>query len=298
MKNHRSHRSHAYPIPAALCYALPALLAVALGGAWLVMPDSALASDISIVPVGLSLTPTRATDLITLHNRGDTAVSLELSVFQWHQSPDGKIKLTPSDDVVFFPPIVTLQAKEDRIVRVGAMVPFGLTEKTYRLIAEELPPPRFQALPAGAPQKVVTQVVVLTRISMPIFLSPPSPTHQESIDGLAVQNGRLVFELKNSGNTHVLAGAPSVRGWTADNRPLFNSAGGSSGYLLAGEPLQRQLELPNPPCSELQKIAVEVPITEPFGDYDLRTNTLKAEIPVSPADCGPARGSRAAANGP
>ena len=297
MKNRRSHRSYLYSIRA-LYYALPALLAVALGGVWFGRPGPALASEISIVPVGLSLTPTRATDLITLHNRGETAVSLELSVFQWHESPDGKIKLTPSDDVVFFPPIVTVGAREDRIVRVGAMVPFGLTEKTYRLVAEELPPPRFQALPPGAPQKVVTQVVVLTRISMPIFLSPPSATHQESIDGLAVQNGRLVFELKNSGNTHVLAGAARVRGLTAGNRSLFDTAGGGSGYLLAGEPVQDHMDLPNPPCSELQKIAVEVPITEPFGDYDLRTNTLKAEIPVSPADCGPARGSRAAANSP
>jgi fimbrial chaperone protein len=297
VKNRGSHRSYAYPIRA-LCYALPALLAVALGGVWFVRPGPALASDVSIVPVGLSLTPTRTTDLITLHNKGEAAVSLELSVFQWHESPDGKIKLTPSDDVVFFPPIVTVGPGEDRIVRVGAMVPFGLTEKTYRLIAEELPPPRFQPLPAGAPQKVVTKVVVLTRISMPIFLSAPSPSHAESIDGLAVQNGRLVFELKNNGNTHVLAGAPRISGWTAGNRALFNTASGTSGYLLAGEPLQDHMDLPNAPCSELQKIAVEVPITEPFGDYDLRTNTLKAEIPVSPADCGPARGSTAAANSP
>ena len=92
-------------------------------------PGPALASDISIVPVGLSLTPTKPTDLMTLHNKGDTAVSLELSVFQWNEGPDGKTKLTPSDDVVFFPPIVTMGPKEDRIVRVGAMVPFGLPRR-------------------------------------------------------------------------------------------------------------------------------------------------------------------------
>ena len=70
-----------------LCYALPALLAVALGGVWLVRPDPALASDISIVPVGLSLTPTRTTDLITLHNKGDTAVSLESQRFPMASEP-------------------------------------------------------------------------------------------------------------------------------------------------------------------------------------------------------------------
>ncbi len=297
VKNCRSHRSYAYP-GRTLSYAGPALLALALCGVWFAGSGSALASEISIVPVGLSLTPSKTTDLITLHNAGSTAVSLQLSAFQWDETPDRKTKLTPSDDVVFFPPIVTVGGKEDRIVRVGSMVPFGLTEKSYRLVAEELPPPRFQPLAAGAPKEVVTRVVVLTRISMPIFLSPPSVTHQESIDGLAVQNGVVVFQVKNTGNAHVLAGAARITGWTADNRALFSTAGSGSGYLLPGEPLQSRIELPNPHCNELQKIAVEVPITEPFGDYDLRTNALKAEIPVSPANCGPGRGSSAAANGP
>ena len=290
VKNRRSHRSYAYPGPR--------LLAVALCGLWLAGPGSASASDISIVPIGLSLTPTRTTDLITLHNAGSSAVSMQLSAFQWDETPDGKTKLTPTDDVVFFPPIVTVGPKEDRIVRVGAMVPFGFTEKAYRLIAEELPPPRFEPPAPGAPQQVVTKVVVLTRISMPIFLSPPSAAHQESIDGLAVQNGRVVFQLKNAGNSHVLSGGARITGWTAGNKALFSTAGAVSGYLLAGQPLQGRVELPNPPCNELQKIAVEVPITEPFGDYDLRTSMLRAETPVSPVNCGPERGSRAAANGP
>ncbi len=186
--------------------------------------------------------------------------------------------------MVFFPPIVTVEGREDRIVRVGAMVPFGLTEKTYRLIAEELPPPRFQALPAGAPKQVLTKVVVLTRISMPIFLSPPSVTHQESIDGLAVQNGGVVFQLKNTGNAHVLAGAAKITGWTADNRALFSTTGSAAGYLLAGEPLQSHIELPNPPCSKLQKIAVEVPITEPFGDYDSADQHAQDRNPGEPGE--------------
>src|SRR5208282_2136850 len=213
---------YAYP-SRAFFYAGPALLAVALCGVWFVRPGPALASNISIVPVGLSLTPSKTTDLITLHNADSTAVSVQLSTFRWDQTPDGKIKLTPSDDVVFFPPIVTVGGREDRIVRVGAMVPFGLTEKTYRLIAEELPPPRFQPPPAGSPKEVVSRVVVLTRVSMPIFLSPPSVTHQESIDGLAIQNGGVVFQLKNTGNAHVLAGAARITGWTADNKALFST---------------------------------------------------------------------------
>ncbi len=256
-----------------------------------------MASQVSIVPTGLSLNATKSTDLITLHNDGSTAVSMQLSAYRWDQTPAGTAKLTPTDDVVFFPSIVTVAAKEDRIVRVGAMVPFGATEKCYRLIAEELPPPRFQAPAPGGPQKVETRVVVLTRMSIPIFLSPPSQVHQESLEGLSVQNGRLSFRIKNTGNTHVLAGTAMITGWTADNRPLINQQSSRGAYLLPGEPLQDQADLPNPPCNQLRKVAVQVPITEPFGDYDLRTNTLKAEMPLGSVNCGPERTS-GAASGP
>jgi len=275
-----------------------AFLAIALCGVAFAAPGSAWASEISIVPIGLSLSPSKATDLITLHNAGATAASLELSAYRWDQTPDGRIKLTPSEDVVFFPPIVTVGGKEDRIVRVGAMIPFGLTEKTYRLIAEEMPPPHFQPLPAGAPKRVETRVVVLTRVSIPIFLTPPSIVHQEALDGLAVQNGRVVFQVKNGGNEHVLIGSAKITGLTSDNRAVFSKTTRGGNYLLSGEPTQTAIDLPNPPCNQLRKIALEVPITEPFGELDLRSNMLKAEIPVSPANCGPERGPRAAANGP
>ena len=258
---------------------------------------SARASQVSIVPTGLSLNATKSTDLITLHNEGSAPVSLQLSAYRWDQTPAGTLKLSPTDDVVFFPPIVTVAGKEDRIVRVGAMVPFGTMEKSYRLVAEELPPPHFQALPAAAPQRVETRVVVLTRMSIPIFLSPLAPVHGESLDGLSVQNGRVSFQIKNTGNAHVLAGMARVTGWSAGNRPLVSKDIGVGSYLLPGEPLQDQAELPNPPCNELQKIAVVVEITEPFGDYDLRTNTLKAEVPLGPGNCGPERRS-GAASGP
>ena len=253
---------------------------------------SALASEISIVPTGLFLNPTKSTDLITLHNNASTPVSLQLSAYRWDQALNGSPKLTPSDDVVFFPPIVTLAGKEDRIIRVGAMVPFGLTEKSYRLVAEELPPPRFQPPAPGAAQKVETRVVVLTRMSIPVFLSPPgTPVHQESLEGLSVQNGRVSFQVKNTGNAHVLAGSAKITGWSADNRSLISISQESTHgfYLLAGEPLQEQAELANPPCNALRKVAIEVPVTEPFGEYDLKTNTLKAEVPVGPGNCGPER---------
>jgi len=261
---------------------------------------SALASQITISPTGLSLNATKSTDLITLHNETSAPVSMQLSAYRWDQTPEGTPKLTPTDDVVFFPAIVTIGGREDRIVRVGAMVPFGLAEKSYRLIAEELPPPRFQPPAPGAPQKVETRVVVLTRVSIPIFMWPAGPqVHQESLDGLSVQNGRVSFQIKNTGNFHVLAGSAKITGWSADNRSLvsINQQSAHGFYLLAGEPLQEQAELANPPCNALRKIAVEVPITEPFGEYDLKTNTLKAEVPLGPGSCGPER-RPGAASGP
>ena len=50
------------------------------------------------------------------------------------------MQLEPTEDIVFFPALLTLKPKETRRVRVGSATETDVREKTYRIFVEELPP--------------------------------------------------------------------------------------------------------------------------------------------------------------
>jgi fimbrial chaperone protein len=244
-------------------------------------------ADFSIVPIGVVLTPQKSTDLITIHNRASKAVRLQLSGFIWDQTPEGKMKLTPTDEVVFYPPLVTVDANEDRIIRVGAAAPFGFAEKAYRLIAQELPPPP-ESLSPGAEKAVVSKVIVLTKVSVPIFMKAPSTVHSDSIVRAELRNGRLSFLIKNDGNTHITLGRPLVQGLGAGDKSVFTSGNTPrTNYVLAGEAVPHEVDIPSKECSEIRKLLILAPIGKPTGEYDSAGETLKAELMVTPDKCGP-----------
>lgn len=252
-------------------------------------------ADFTIVPISVVLTPQKSTDLITIHNRGSKAVRLQLTGYVWDQTPDGKMKLTATDEVVFYPPLVSVDANEDRIIRVGAAAPFGFVEKTYRLIAEELPPPP-EPLPPGAEKAVMTRVIVLTKVSVPVFMEAPSAVHSDSLAGAELRNGRVSFQIKNNGNTHVTIGMPGVRGFGAGDKNVYTSGNMTRGnYVLPGEAALYQVDIPSKQCSEVRKLVITAPIGKPSGEYDSTGEILRAELSVTPDQCGP---SAAAASRP
>jgi fimbrial chaperone protein len=58
---------------------------------------------------------------------------ISVSVFAWGQGPSGEMQLEPTDDIVFFPTLLTLKPKETRRVRVGSATTQDVREKTYRM---------------------------------------------------------------------------------------------------------------------------------------------------------------------
>jgi fimbrial chaperone protein len=243
-------------------------------------------ADFSIVPLGVVLTPQKSTDLITIHNRGSKQVRLQLSGYAWDQTADGKMKLTPTDEVVFYPPLVTIAPDEDRIVRVGAAAPFGFVEKTYRLIAEELPPPP-ESLPPGAEKAVITKVIVLTKVSVPVFMEAPTTVHSDSLAGAELRNGQVSFQIKNAGNTRITIGIPSVQGFSAGGKSVYTGTANRGNYVLPGEATLFELDVPSKQCSEIRKLVITAPIGKPTGEYDSAGEILKAELSVTPDKCGP-----------
>ena len=215
----------------------------------LIPETPARAANFTVFPISISLDRKVHSQTLTLHNESSDPIRFQLSAFAWDQLPDGQMMLKPTDDVVFFPQLLTIRAGEDRKVRVGLTAAPATTEKTYRLFVEEL-------APEERPQHADTpQVLVLTKMGIPIFLEPILPVPNGAIDSMQMDGGKFSFALKNSGNVHFSIDKVRVSGWTGDSTVFSREATGW--YVLAGEKRIFELPIPNSDCQRIERIQVD-----------------------------------------
>jgi fimbrial chaperone protein len=200
--------------------------ALAVAGA-----GGARAGDLEIAPIKVELTQAQPTTLLTVRNGGATPTRITVKLFAWDQDPRGEMVLTPTTDAVAFPPLLEIAPGASRNIRVGASRPPGATERSYRVFVEEMPAPADQA----------TQVQVLSRIGVPVFVVPASPAARLQVGALAVADGRASFTVRNAGNAHVRTTAVKLALHASDGKILVEHPL-DAWYLLAGG--ERRYELP------------------------------------------------------
>lgn len=136
----------------------PIVLAAAL--AFLAEPLSA--ASLRVAPVGFHLTGGTATSTLHVRNEDRRPVTVQVRVFRWDER-GGPTALAPTQDVVVSPPLATLPAGSENVIRIVRLKkePAGRRE-TYRLIVDEVPDRR--PLASG-------QVQVVVRHSIPVVFS-------------------------------------------------------------------------------------------------------------------------------
>ena len=82
-------------------------------------PGVARAASFSVDPTLIQLSPRAPSTLLVVRNESTSAVRLQLSAFSWAQSVEGEMQLQPTEDIVFFPALFTLEPGQERKVRVG-----------------------------------------------------------------------------------------------------------------------------------------------------------------------------------
>lgn len=125
------------------------------------------AAAIEVAPVVHELPAGRTAMAMTVTNRGDASVTMQLRAYTWQQR-DGQDLLEPAPELVVAPAIFELAAGRSQVVRAVLRLPVGSAaaevERSYRLLLDELP---------GAP--LAGQVRMTLRISMPVFALPAKP---------------------------------------------------------------------------------------------------------------------------
>jgi len=225
--------------------------AAALALAALLAGRASAETTFTISRVQVFLSAAVKSEVLTLANVSGGPLRFQLSAFAWDQSPQGEMVLTPTRDIVFFPPLLALGPGEQRNVRVGTATPPGASEKTFRIFVEQLPP---QTAPPGGPP---AQVTIRTRLGIPIFLRPTREVTGARIEALALRDGRVSFELRNTGNVHLMAQTIRVIASGQGGENVVETAV-DGWYILAGGTRLYDLELPRDKCPAVHAIAVEV----------------------------------------
>ena len=183
---------------------------------------------------GIDLAPTRfvlkakaPTGLLSLRNGRSQASRFQVQAFAWTESAAGKMVLVPTEDIVFFPPLLTVQPGEIRKIRIGAAVPFAPVEKSYRLIIQELPP-------LESHDGEESGIHTLMKFNLPVFLQAARPASQAQLEDFVLKDGQLSFRVKNEGNSHLLLQSVSVTGSGKSGEAVFEHQL-AGWYVLAGD---------------------------------------------------------------
>jgi fimbrial chaperone protein len=244
---------------------IPAVVVVLLLASHLV-----IASNFTVTPTEIDLSASATSALVTLRNGSKSPLRFEVTLFSWSEDEHGKMALTPSSDVTFFPKLVELAGGASRNIRVGINAGTARdVEQTFRLFIEELPD---QSAPASA-----NAVALRTKIGIPVFVRPAKPSRSAVVDGVSVEQGKVLVRVRNTGNLHVSVDTISVKGTSGSAAPTFTKEG-PGWYVLPGA--TRIFEVPMTPteCKSTTSVAVEV-----FG----HGKSLKGASQVSPAACVP-----------
>jgi fimbrial chaperone protein len=244
---------------------VPAALALLIG---LALPAVARAGAFTVMPVKLELGTEGTTAVLRVTNQDMDPVVLQVSTKAWSQDDQGGPVYQDTPDVVVFPKLLTIQPKEQRLLRVGYRGPrTGEVELTYRLFIEEVP--------VGAEAKAGLSMNL--RIGVPLFIAPHKTRRDVVLGDLALADGNLDVPVENRGNVHVVVGRMTAAGVEPDGtkRVLAEQRGW---YVLAGRRRTFHLALPEDACKASRTIELGA---------DADGTELSGRLDVDAARCAP-----------
>jgi fimbrial chaperone protein len=238
-----------------------------LAAALLLAAQVASAANFTVTPTEVNLSASATSALVTLRNASKLPLRFEITLVSWAEDEHGKMTLTPSSEVTFFPKLVELAPGTSRNVRIGINAGTGRdVEQSFRLFVEELPD---QSAPAG------NAVALRTKVGIPVFVRPAKPSRTAVIDGISVENGKVLARVRNTGNLHISVDTIAVKGSGGSGAATFTKEG-PGWYVLPGATRVFEVPMTATECKSTSAVAVEV-----FG----HNTSLKGAGQVSPAAC-------------
>jgi len=213
------------------------------------LTTAARASSFTVNPIRIDLDAASKTGLLTVRNDGSQPLRIQITAFAWSQSASGEVQLAASKDVVAFPTLVEIAPGAEKKIRVGVKTAPALVEKTYRVFVEELPGLQTPG--------TTTEVRVLTKFGVPIFVAPTKIARDVRVGRLAIAGGRLAFGVENAGTVSAIVKTVKISA-VGENRDVLYAHEESGWYVLGGSARTYAFELPVERCAQTAKLTIEV----------------------------------------
>lgn len=234
----------------------------------LLLPVAAVAGDWRVSPIRLDLGRDAKSGAVTIANDSDDRLQVQMKAFEWTQDAEGKDRYVETGEILFFPRLMILEGKEEKILRAGIRVPAAAKEKTYRLFIEEIPGPR---------KAEGVNVAVAIRFGVPIFVKPLKEEVRGEVGAMTMTAGALLIPVNNTGNAHFVVQSILVRGRNGEGKEIF-SRELSGWYLLSGVSRGYATAVPQGTCEAMAVVEAEVKTDKlPF----------RGRMPVDRSMCGP-----------
>jgi fimbrial chaperone protein len=215
---------------------------------WLFLTASiAISGEFRVTPIRLDFDRGMRSGVITIVNEGGDKLNVQMRAFEWSQDADGKDQYTETNDIIFFPRIMSLDKKEEKILRAGIKMPATTKEKTYRLFIEEIPEPK---------KGEGVNVAIAIRFGVPIFVKPLKEELKGEIEKVDLSKGVLNALIRNKGNTHFIIQSIDIKGKNMKGEEIFSKEL-SGWYLLSGVSRPYATPLPEETCRALSRLDIE-----------------------------------------
>ncbi len=191
---------------------------------FLLYPAAPRAGEFSVSPIRMDFDKDVRTGVVTVSSESPDKLNLQMRAFEWTEDDQGKDVYTETQDLVFFPKIMTLSKGEKKTLRSGVeSLPVG-KEKAYRLFVEEIP---------SRKKAEGVNVSIAIRFGIPVFVKPERETPGAEIEKVEVAGGVAKVTVKNTGNVHLVIDSITLKGKNAGGKETF-SKDLAGWYLLAG----------------------------------------------------------------
>jgi fimbrial chaperone protein len=183
-------------------------------------PPLAQAASMTVLPISVDVLQPGTIGTVTVRNSEARPLNAQVRVFRWTQV-DGEDRLEPTEEVVPSPPIVSISAGADYVVRLQRTTSGEVAgEEAYRTVIDELPNPDRQR--NGT-------VAVVLRYLVPTFFLSPDATQPKLTWSLSRQDGATILTATNDGDKRIQIVDLKLK--TAGGRAVIVGKG-LAGYVL------------------------------------------------------------------
>lgn len=215
-------------------------------------PAYAFAATFAVNPIVVSLAKSDSSATIAITNQSKEKLRLEVTGFSWSQRTDGEMQLTPTDNLVFFPQLLTLDPGETKRVRVGVTAHEASLEQSFRVFMEELPSLESVIAP---PRNAIT---IRMKVGVPVFVAPSAAASVAgNVQNASLTAKSLAFDVRNTGNTHFTVQHVRIVAKNASGAAVFEREQ-PGWYILAGGTRHFTFDVPKGRCSSVRSVQVQV----------------------------------------